>query len=308
MARHRGLIAQAAFAKAKTGIVRKVVGVVALLCMAHAAQAASVSFLAPGYTGATFASFSSFQGSIAFDSAMNLYTENPALAYSGTVQVLAYSPGSGYTSSSVYSTFAAGATQITGLDFSGAGTLYASLINPSLNSGSIWDATTGTLLSTLPDFRPTGIDARNDILFTGRLASNPAFGNVYRLNADASATIVIPGIPLTGIATDAGGDIFVSTFAASGDYLANSIYRFNAADGFATSNRIATFNSGAYVEELTFDSKGILYAVMPETAGGSSVFQISPIPEPETYAMLLAGLCVLGFAARRRKLKEAAAT
>lgn len=33
----------------------------------------------------------------------------------------------------------------------------------------------------------------------------------------------------------------------------------------------------------------------------------SPIPEPETYAMLLAGLGLLGFAARRRKLKEAAA-
>ena len=36
-------------------------------------------------------------------------------------------------------------------------------------------------------------------------------------------------------------------------------------------------------------------------------FSISPIPEPETYAMLLAGLGVLGFAARRRKLKLAAA-
>ena len=33
----------------------------------------------------------------------------------------------------------------------------------------------------------------------------------------------------------------------------------------------------------------------------------TPIPEPETYAMLLAGLGLLGFAARRRKLKEAAA-
>ena len=33
----------------------------------------------------------------------------------------------------------------------------------------------------------------------------------------------------------------------------------------------------------------------------------APIPEPETYALLLAGLGLLGFAARRRKLKEAAA-
>ncbi|MFN0163806.1 MAG: PEP-CTERM sorting domain-containing protein [Burkholderiales bacterium] len=32
----------------------------------------------------------------------------------------------------------------------------------------------------------------------------------------------------------------------------------------------------------------------------------TPVPEPETYAMLLAGLALLGFAARRRKQKEAA--
>ena len=34
---------------------------------------------------------------------------------------------------------------------------------------------------------------------------------------------------------------------------------------------------------------------------------VMPIPEPETYAMLLVGLGMLGFAARRRKQKEAAA-
>lgn len=34
---------------------------------------------------------------------------------------------------------------------------------------------------------------------------------------------------------------------------------------------------------------------------------VSPIPEPETYCMLLAGLGILGFAARRRKQKDAAA-
>jgi hypothetical protein len=34
---------------------------------------------------------------------------------------------------------------------------------------------------------------------------------------------------------------------------------------------------------------------------------VSPIPEPETYAMLLAGLGVIGFVARRRQRNLAAA-
>lgn len=39
--------------------------------------------------------------------------------------------------------------------------------------------------------------------------------------------------------------------------------------------------------------------VLPVAAG--SIFQVSPIPEPETYAMMLVGLSLLGFVARRRK-------
>ena len=39
--------------------------------------------------------------------------------------------------------------------------------------------------------------------------------------------------------------------------------------------------------------------------GYVGVFAI-PVPEPETYAMMLAGLGLMGFVARRRKQKEAA--
>ena len=34
-------------------------------------------------------------------------------------------------------------------------------------------------------------------------------------------------------------------------------------------------------------------------------FVLSPVPEPETYAMFMAGLGLMGFLARRRKQKEA---
>jgi hypothetical protein len=42
-------------------------------------------------------------------------------------------------------------------------------------------------------------------------------------------------------------------------------------------------------------------AVANEVSGTTSLFSITPVPEPETYAMLLAGLGLIGFAARRRR-------
>jgi PEP-CTERM motif len=53
--------------------------------------------------------------------------------------------------------------------------------------------------------------------------------------------------------------------------------------------------------EWKFDTAGI---TRMEDLGAYAV-NTSPIPEPETYAMLLAGLGLLGFAARRRKAKAA---
>lgn len=61
------------------------------------------------------------------------------------------------------------------------------------------------------------------------------------------------------------------------------------------------------METLSLSTPGISYAIFGaiDVVNGSSVyadnFTITPIPEPETYAMLLAGLGLLGFTARRRK-------
>ena len=46
------------------------------------------------------------------------------------------------------------------------------------------------------------------------------------------------------------------------------------------------------------------FALRAVTAG--SAISVSAVPEPETYAMMLAGLGLLGFAARRRKQAQAA--
>ena len=43
------------------------------------------------------------------------------------------------------------------------------------------------------------------------------------------------------------------------------------------------------------------------TAGGDSMLltSVAPVPEPETYSMLLAGLGMMGVAVKRRKAKQA---
>lgn len=82
----------------------------------------------------------------------------------------------------------------------------------------------------------------------------------------------------------------------------------------------STFFDGAKVE-LSFSGISRLMFVDQGTGYGFDdfVFQVaslpvstpppvSPIPEPETYAMLLAGLALLGWHARRRKLRAAAFT
>ena len=48
-------------------------------------------------------------------------------------------------------------------------------------------------------------------------------------------------------------------------------------------------------------------AIANETSNTTSLYSMSmaPVPEPETYAMLLAGLGLVGFMARRRNMKQA---
>ena len=61
-----------------------------------------------------------------------------------------------------------------------------------------------------------------------------------------------------------------------------------------------------YSTTVTLASAGHIYALVNDTYfpnnTGSYLVTVTAVPEPETYAMLLAGLAVVGFVARRRKL------
>jgi len=124
-----------------------------------------------------------------------------------------------------------------------------------------------------------------------------------------------------GLAFGPDGNLYVGSFNS------DAVLRYNGTTGAF----IDTFASGSGLSGpvgLLFGSDGNLYVgsngsngvlrydgttgafvdtfVTAGSGGLNGPSYVVPIPEPETYAMMLAGLGLLGFAARRRKHNEAA--
>jgi len=91
---------------------------------------------------------------------------------------------------------------------------------------------------------------------------------------------------LLGDKIDIGGSTY--TFLA-GDSLAGGDWKYSTDSNVAAGSPF----------EISYNNEQFYVSKM--------LVSVNAIPEPETYAMLLAGLGLLGFAARRRKQKELAA-
>lgn len=56
------------------------------------------------------------------------------------------------------------------------------------------------------------------------------------------------------------------------------------------------------IEGVTIDHRGIVYLVAEDPGSGNSrLFVLTPVPEPETYALMLGGLACVAWGARRRR-------
>jgi hypothetical protein len=122
----------------------------------------------------------------------------------------------------------------------------------------------------------------------------------------ASAKLVTAGNPLTFDPSVINGSVsnVNQTFTLDGVYSPN--VNFNNYGGFGVFNKNASYlgNTTTYTTmqlstsfTLAGDSNG-----MTTSAVVSSLASITPVPEPESYAMMLSGIALLAGMARRRKI------
>lgn len=90
-----------------------------------------------------------------------------------------------------------------------------------------------------------------------------------------------------------------STWAWGGTNFADGILEnYTTAPGGTDNISMSSSSPTTFYVSLVLDTKTQPYSDIAHPSWGS--FHVSVVPEPETYAMLLAGLGLLGFSARRR--------
>lgn len=137
-------------------------------------------------------------------------------------------------------------------------------------------------------------------LWTGGFNVTPsplgAFTDIFTFTPDATfgstAQAFLANLSVTGSDTSA-----INFSSANLNGIALTGFGGPTVFGYAQGQVLAPTNvlfNGPLVLTVMGNSKGGTY-------GGTFNLNLAPVPEPETYGMLLAGLGLLGFLARRRK-------
>ena len=147
----------------------------------------------------------------------------------------------------------------------------------------------GTIYSADQPFAdiPAGAVFQNRFLASGPTSGDPALLTFATGVSYLSFLWGSPDTYNTLTITDSGGTTF--NFTASG-------LGFSQTNGNQSFSQYVQFvaSAGTTIKSLSFTSNGT-------DAFETANFSITPIPEPETYALMLAGLAALGFVSKRRK-------
>lgn len=227
----------------------------------------------------------------------------------------------------------AASIMVIGLGFTGAVNAQVALPAGStvFNTGGALQTSLGSF--TLVDSMSTVFTAANPTAFSGVLDSWVLSGNtdnplgglsfVYRVTNDQTSADAIHRLAVngyTGLQVEAGyldGGLSPTGAAIAGGLAPTLVDRgvapgdnagFSFLAGTISGLTFESLNPGETSRYLVMYTNSPIYSTsIASVIDGSvaSAATFAPIPEPETYAMMLAGMGLMGFVARRRSSKNA---
>lgn len=170
---------------------------------------------------------------------------------------------------------------VTAFDSVGFGAAKRSIVTGKANSTAVFNTTNASNLQNIAGGQP------NDIFQP--IANKGTIGSVangaYTFTTADGAALRANGYAMAG---DAFGNEWRSNNVLFGETLASKTTALYVVDGNAKKLRLGAGTPGDGVVAL-------------DVATGTLSYTVSAVPEPSTYAMLVAGLVVAGAAARRRR-------
>ncbi|MFC0169689.1 choice-of-anchor E domain-containing protein [Pseudoduganella danionis] len=156
------------------------------------------------------------------------------------------------------------------------------------------------------------LDIYSDIDASVALANKNTSDRTLNVSVPASLKLVAPGATLSTSATLLNTALWVGPKinGVAGTASESEKYTLHASTSFSGADLLLFKTAGTLTSELSVSASTTLTedkvkAVYSNFANGyghvTYTFDAAPVPEPETYGMLLAGLAMLGLVAKRNK-------